>query len=144
MLALRFAGCAVPKSGRRKETVTQETRILLVEDDPLFMKLVTSMLLTRNYQVAGVGSAEEALDSLKQASFDLLLTDLKMEGIGGVGLLRSLLSDQPFPRNRIIVITGEPQTSEDSLWVESLGIPILRKPFMLKGLFDSIDAVLRS
>ena len=81
--------------------------VLLVEDDPVFMTLVLSMLETRSFAVRAATSAEEALQILKPRNFDLLITDLKMDGLGGVGLIQALLNSGQFPKNRILVITGE-------------------------------------
>ncbi len=118
----------------------EATKVLVVEDDPLFTKLVTSMLLAKGFQVLGVASAEAGLDALKSEVFDVLITDLKMEGLGGVGLIRTIMAEQLFPIARILVITGEPANSEDSRWVVQQSIPVLRKPFSLRALLDAMDA----
>jgi CheY-like chemotaxis protein len=135
-----FAGLSIA----RKDTMTQEAiKVLVVEDDPLFMKLVSSMLLSNGINVQSAYSAEEALDVLKHQAFGLLITDLKMEGVGGVGLIRTVLHDRSFPVNRILVITGDAENSEDSTWVKNQDIPILRKPFSLKSLVQAVDSIVR-
>src|SRR5204863_432069 len=97
----------------------------------------------RNITVHNASSGEEALEALKSHPVDVLITDLKMEGLGGVGLIRLLQADESFPVGRILVITGEPQESADSRWVSSQNVPILRKPFSLKSLFEALDSILR-
>jgi len=118
-------------------------KVLVVEDDPLFMKLVSTMLLSKGCSVHGANSAEEALDALKAQGFCVLITDLKMEGLGGIGLIRSLMSDQLFPVAKILVITGEAENGEDSLWVKNQQIRILRKPFTIKSLLREVDLIVQ-
>ena len=125
--------------------MTQEaSRVLIVEDDPVFMKLLTTMLRTKGIAVQPAFSAEDALQILSQQSFDVLITDLKMEGLGGVGLIRSVQNNRCFPMNRIIVITGEPDTSKDSVWIKTQKIPILRKPFTLRSLLHLVDSIVQA
>jgi len=125
--------------------MTQEARrVLIVEDDPVFMKLLSTMLRTKGIAVQPAFSAEDALQILSQQSFDVLITDLKMEGLGGVGLIRSVQNNRCFPMNRIIVITGEPDTSKDSVWIKTQKIPILRKPFTLHSLLHLVDSIVQA
>ena len=125
--------------------MTQEARrVLIVEDDPVFMKLLSTMLRTKGIAVQPAFSAEDALQILTQQSFDVLITDLKMEGLGGVGLIRSVQYNGCFPINRIIVITGEPDTSKDSVWIKTQKIPILRKPFTLRSLLHLVDSIVQA
>jgi two-component system response regulator FlrC len=125
--------------------MTQEAiKVLIVEDDPLFTKLVSTMLATKNYEVFAAASAEEGIEALKSQSFDVLITDLKMEGIGGVGLIRWVTAEASLPLTRVLVITGEPQNSEDSNWVRSQSISILRKPFALRALLDEMERLLQA
>jgi len=117
-------------------------KVLLVEDDPVFMTLVLSMLETRSFAVERAVSAEEALTILKTRNFDLLITDLKMEGLGGVGLIQALMLSGAFPKKRIVVITGEAPKSADCVWVREQGIPLVEKPFGMKSLFEAVDSLL--
>src|SRR5262245_6943299 len=130
---------------RGRGTVTQDARsVLIVEDDPVFMKLLSTMLQAKGIAVQPALSAEDALQILNKQSFDVLITDLKMEGLGGVGLIRSVQRDGCFPMNRIIVITGEPDASKDCAWIKSQKIPILRKPFTLRSLLHLVDSVVQA
>lgn len=120
-----------------------DVRTLVVEDDPLFMKLVSTWLETNNIEVKTASSAEAAIEILKSQGTDILITDLKMEGLGGMGLIHSVLTNGWFPADRILVITGEPQPSEDSQWLSDRNIPILHKPFTLKSLLEKVAAILK-
>src|ERR1035438_9296186 len=81
-------------------------RILLVDDDAGIVELLSTAL--RNQGLIETSStAEEALERLRQASYDVVVTDLKMPGIGGLELLRRVAELQP--RTRVIVMSGQSQ-----------------------------------
>jgi len=121
----------------------RQVRALVVDDDPLFTKLLASWLETKQVEVITASSAEVALAMIRSQALDVLITDLTMEGLGGSGLIRALISGQLFPVDRIIVITGESQSTQDSGWLTEQNIPILRKPFSLKSLQQMVDLVLQ-
>ncbi len=77
--------------------------ILIVEDNPLNMKLVSFLLARKGYDVRCAAGAEEALDVLKTFRPVLILMDMQMPGIDGFELTRSLKSD---PATRGIVVIG--------------------------------------
>ena len=95
----------------------EPVQALVVDDDPLFTRLVASWLETRDFQVRTASSAEAAIEILKTQALNVLITDLKMDGLGGIGLIRSLLRNGHFPANRIVVITGDSQNGEESRWL---------------------------
>ena len=113
--------------------------ILVVDDDPLFRKLLANMLQSAGWRVQCSNSAEEALERLASEKFQILVTDLRMDGLGGTGLIRELNRKGTFRMDRILVVTGVPANHSDSVWVSKCEIPILRKPFTVKGLLESIN-----
>jgi CheY-like chemotaxis protein len=78
-------------------------RILIVEDNPLNMKLVSFMMSSRGYEVRGAGDAQEALAVLETFLPRLILMDLQLPGMDGFELTRRLKSE---PRTRDIVIVA--------------------------------------
>jgi CheY-like chemotaxis protein len=76
-------------------------RILIVEDNPLNMKLVSFMMTSRGYEVRTAGDAQEALAVLATFEPRLILMDLQLPGMDGFELTRRLKSDE---RTRAIVI----------------------------------------
>ncbi|MBI3610799.1 MAG: sigma-54-dependent Fis family transcriptional regulator [Nitrospirae bacterium] len=65
-------------------------RILMVDDEPNMLSLFRKVLGKEGYEVVTVSSAEEALKKLEKDWFDLLITDLKMPGTGGLELLKKV------------------------------------------------------
>ena len=79
-------------------------KILVVDDDEQMREDIAEMLSREGYEVAHVGSGEEALKKLKKEDIDVILTDLMMPGIDGMEVLRQ--SKKLKPAVRIIMITG--------------------------------------
>ena len=65
-------------------------RLLLVDDDKDALDGLTSILKRDGYQVAGVLSGYEALNSLSKKSFDVVITDLNMPGMHGLTLIHEV------------------------------------------------------
>ena len=79
-------------------------RILVVDDEEIVRYSLKNILTTNGFEVDEVGSAEEALKLLYTKSFHLVLTDLVLEGMGGLELLENVKVISP--RTLVIVITG--------------------------------------
>jgi DNA-binding NtrC family response regulator len=69
-------------------------KILLVEDDDVFLRPLHRTLELAGYDVLPVPSAEEALDTLKVEDVDVVLTDKRLPGMDGVELVRRIHADQ--------------------------------------------------
>src|SRR5437867_426697 len=70
-------------------------RILIVEDDEIFLRPLQRTLEVEGYDVLVVGSGEEAMELLKSDDVDLVLTDKRLPGVDGVELVRRIKSDHP-------------------------------------------------
>ena len=80
------------------------TQILVVEDEINIRGALITMLEKRGHQVRGTGTGEEALLQLETATADLVLTDLKMPGMGGMEFLRRL--KDKWPETEVVVMTA--------------------------------------
>jgi YesN/AraC family two-component response regulator len=79
-------------------------RILVVDDEEIVRYSLKNILVSRGFEVEDVSSAEEALTLLFEKSFHLVLTDLLLEGMGGLDLLENIKVISP--RTLVVVITG--------------------------------------
>ncbi len=79
-------------------------RVLVVDDEEIVRYSLKNILSTNGFEVEDVGSAEEALRLLYEKSFHLVLTDLVLEGMGGLELLENIKVISP--RTLVVVITG--------------------------------------
>jgi DNA-binding NtrC family response regulator len=84
--------------------VTAGSRILVVEDEINIRGALVTLLEKKQYHARGAGTGEEALEQLEAARTDLVLTDLKMPGMGGMEFLRQL--KQKWPDTEVLVMTA--------------------------------------
>lgn len=109
--------------------------ILIVDDDPLFQKVLKKQLSGWNYEIAVSTSGQEAIDFVNQNSVDIVLLDIGLPDIEGHQVLEHIR--RKSPDTLVIMITGD--TSLESA-VEALrggAYDYLRKPFKRLGLLKT-------
>ena len=79
-------------------------RILVIDDDVAFCKMLSSFLTRNHYEVKTAYSAQSAKELAAQDSFDLFITDLRLPDDDGIDLMVNLL--QQFPSTPVILMTG--------------------------------------
>ena len=84
--------------------------ILVVEDNPVDLKLLSAVLQRSGHRVTEKTSAEQAMEDLKIRKRDLVLLDLKLPGMDGLELARRLKADSGTRHIVIVAITGETET----------------------------------
>lgn len=80
------------------------SKILIVDDEKKQRELLSYILQKENYETLLAGTAEDALKIIKSNEIDVIITDLKLPGIDGIGLLNEALKISP--ETSIIIITG--------------------------------------
>jgi DNA-binding NtrC family response regulator len=117
-------------------------RILIV-DDELNMRLVLQAMLRKDgYEVAAASDGLQALDILKAGPIDVVVTDLKMPKLDGLGLLEIMIRD--YPATPVIMITahGTVATAVDAL--KKGAFDYISKPFDQDDLKDVIQKAIRT
>jgi DNA-binding response OmpR family regulator len=115
----------------------QETHrqvILVVDDEPLIAQLVAETLAAEAYEVETASNGREALEKIPLRSFDLILCDLRMPELDGMGLYRELEKRHPDLLRRIAFVTGTTEPRDYSRFPEQMTVPVLHKPFNLGEL----------
>ncbi|HET7038621.1 MAG TPA: response regulator [Gemmatimonadales bacterium] len=113
-------------------------RILIADDEDTFLRATTDLLRGQGYEVDAVADGAAALDRVKQASYDLLISDLEMPGNEDLALIREvagLAGGLP-----VIIITGFPSTASA---IASIDLPVaayLLKPVSFAQLLARIEA----
>jgi len=118
--------------------VRQQTySILVVDDDPPILELLGEYLSTRGHDCKMASNTTQALDLLERERFDVLITDLKMPGGGGLKLLQTIREKDLSIA--IIMMTGY-GTIESALQVMKHGAhDYLLKPFKLRDVHASME-----
>jgi two-component system, cell cycle response regulator len=83
-------------------------KVMVVEDEPASSKLVSVVLAAEGHSVTTASTAEAAFESVKADKPDVLLLDLLLPGMDGLGLARLLKGDPSTERIRIIALTAFP------------------------------------
>jgi YesN/AraC family two-component response regulator len=78
--------------------------ILLVDDDPIITEGTGNDIKEKGYQVTTADCGEKAIELLEKTTFDLVITDLVMESIGGIEVLES--TKEINPETMVIILTG--------------------------------------
>jgi len=107
----------------------QKTKILLLDDEPIVLKRLKPALEKAGYEVEAFSRSLEASNRIMEAEFDIVITDLKMEGLDGMQFLTQVKSRSPS--TEVIVITGfaTMETAKESF---KKGVfDFLAKPFKL-------------
>jgi two-component system OmpR family response regulator len=114
--------------------------ILIVDDDPEILDLVSRFLRKHGYRVTGVRNGIETRESLAAASIDLVILDLMLPGEDGLSLCRDIRSRSSLP---IIMLTAMGEETDRIVGLEMGADDYLPKPFNSRELLARVKAVLR-
>jgi two-component system KDP operon response regulator KdpE len=118
-----------------------QIRILVVDDEPAIRRALKSPLMELGFQVSEASRGEEALLTLRAATYDVVLLDVNMPGIGGIETLRRIRAFAPrLPILMLTVRDGE----EDKVEALELGADdYVTKPFSTRELIARIRTAIR-
>jgi DNA-binding NtrC family response regulator len=85
----------------------EKRRILVVDDEENSRNVLSQYIIGWGHNVITAKSGEEALDTMAESSFDIVITDLRMTGISGIDLLREIKKNNPDTGALIITAFGE-------------------------------------
>ena len=128
---------------RKLNSMDQSLRLLIIDDDEPVLANLCYFLRDKKYDVT---TASDGLEGLKlfendQQGFDLVITDLVMPKISGMGLISII--KKKFPDTPVIAITGWGEYPE-AFAVESQADKVLSKPFELSELDKAINELISS
>ena len=131
-----------PATGRDNlNNQKRKARILVVDDDPGLLRLLTIRLRAENYEVEAVESAAAALAACGRFRPDLVITDLRMDQMDGIGLLKELQSR--WPGLRVIILTAHGTIPDAVHATQSGAFGFLTKPVDKQELLDQVQKALK-
>lgn len=114
--------------------MTALRKVLVVDDDPVVGKSFDRVLSGKGYAVITAHDGEEALRKLKNESYDVVFTDIKMPGMSGLEVAEQVKARQPWLP--VVIVTGY-GSEENQARAEAAGVSgFLRKPLspeMIEG-----------
>ncbi len=117
-----------------------DTKILIVDDEKLFVKGLKYSLEQDGYIIDTAFDGYEALEKAKNKRYDLILLDLMLPGIDGLEVCQKLRQDSQVP---IIMLTAKGEDITKILGLEYGADDYLTKPFNILELKARIKAILR-
>ncbi len=114
--------------------------ILVVDDDKNILQVLEARLSSAKYRTLTARSAEEGVELLAQQPVDLVVSDVKMPGMGGVGLLKEVL--EQWPQIPVILLTAYGNIPDAVSTIRSGAADYLTKPFDGHQLLQKIETLL--
>lgn len=105
-------------------------RVLIVDDEAPIAFLIAEIIRAfLEWEAVQVHSAEAAIEALQQGEFSLVVSDIRMPGVGGFALLEWIQEHRPALRNRFLFVSGCPGGRAADLTLAKCGVPVVTKPF---------------
>ena len=120
--------------------LTEQQKILVVEDEPEIAGFIRRGLIYKGYNVAVVHSGEEALTSARDRPPDLVLLDLMLPDMDGIDICRKLRAADDVP---IIMLTARDTTEQKIAGLDAGADDYVTKPFSFDELLARVRSALR-
>ena len=114
----------------------KKIKILVLDDEPIVGKRLKPSLERKGYEVETFVRSIDALNRFEEEHFDIVITDLKMEGINGMEFLTKV--KELKPETEVIVITGFATMESAKESFKKNVVDFLAKPFRLKEMQEAV------
>lgn len=118
-------------------------KILVVDDEPDLVELVSYNLKKEGFRVSSAADGETALEAIKKGGIDLVVLDLMLPGISGIELCRMLRRNPKTESIPIIMLTARGEEQDRVTGLDAGADDYVPKPFSPRELLARIKAVLR-
>jgi len=115
-------------------------RILLVDDEPSILSVLCTVLKSEDYDVVAVSNGQHAIERIKSEDFDLLISDIRMNPINGMDLLRLVHDEKPSTSVIMLTAYGSVETAIEALKLGAFDY--VTKPFKVDELLITVQRAL--
>ena len=112
-------------------------RALLVDDEKVFIDSLTKVLIRRGISVQAAPDGYKALELLKNKGFDVIVLDMRMPGLDGLGTLKAIREQDTL--TPVIVLTGAIDVKQVSDALKAGAAEVLLKPCPVENLISCIE-----
>jgi DNA-binding response OmpR family regulator len=116
--------------------------VLLVEDDPVILKLLEVNFELEGYGVLVAHDGAEGIELARSAGPDLIISDIMMPNVSGIELVQALKGDDATAGIPIILLSAKAQTSDIRAGMEAGADDYVTKPFEPLELVEHVQALL--
>lgn len=114
--------------------------VLLIEDEPSIMALVSATLERNGYEVVCIESGAEALRLLEKGQFLGVVSDMRTPGgVDGAQVHNWISVNRPDLVNKVVIITGDYANEETVTTLRQIGALYLEKPFRVQDLISAVE-----
>ncbi len=113
--------------------------VLVVEDNPLNMKLIRSLLQMGKYRVIEAGDAESGLASARQNQPDLILMDIQLPGMDGLAATRVLKQDLGLRQIPVLALTAHAMAGDEQKALEAGCNGYITKPINTRSFLKNLE-----
>jgi DNA-binding response OmpR family regulator len=106
--------------------------------------VLAEMLAVDGYRIDVAQNGALALDRLRQGTYDLVLSDIRMPELDGLGLYQEVRRLHPEMSRRFVFLTGDRLSAETGRFLASAGAPSLAKPFHLDEVLSVVRRMLQA
>ena len=117
---------------------TPSRKILLLEDDPAFMEIMTDFLCESGFEVVAVQNGVEGVHKVLASDFEIILCDMMMPTLPGDMFFRAVERMRPHLCERFVFMTGHRGNRKVNEFVENVNGTILVKPFHVDDVLEMI------
>jgi CheY-like chemotaxis protein len=118
--------------------------VLVVEDRLSIANLLAEILSLHGHIVDTVPNGSMALRQLRGRAYDLIMSDLQMPVLDGLGLYRELARSRPELLGRIVFVTGNAEEPAWQRFLSDTGTPCISKPFTIESVHRVTQQLLRT
>jgi CheY-like chemotaxis protein len=117
-------------------------RVLVADDEESLRDIAREVLEAEGCIVVEATDGRNALEQLERERFDLIVTDVKMPGLGGLDVYRQACERRPALRGRFLFVTGDWVSEDTARFFEETGCTHLEKPYNVDQLVEKARQVL--
>lgn len=148
VVELRFCkpwvGGSNPSVGSINSTwynLSMSKKILIVEDDESVQILLKLFLIRLSHSIVEAKNGLEGVGMARQFKPDLIIADLNMPILDGIGMLESLKQDESTKNIPVIIFTGSTAEQQQKA-LDAGATTVLSKPVMRQDLIQVVDSIL--
>jgi DNA-binding NtrC family response regulator len=114
--------------------------VLLIEDEPSIMALVSATLERNGYEVVCIESGAEALRLLEKGQYLGVVSDMRTPGgVDGAQVHTWISANRPDLVDKVVIITGDYANEETVTTLRKIGALYLEKPFRVQDLINAVE-----
>jgi CheY-like chemotaxis protein len=115
--------------------------VLVVDDETIIAQLIADVLGGEGYDVDTAANGLAALERLAQRTYGVILSDLRMPELDGLGLFREIERRHPDMLRGFAFITGTSEHADYQGFIDDVKVPVLTKPFDMLELIRVVQGL---